>query len=61
MSVEPIQDSRTINEKIINYKEWSAAKEIAMQVNNQESKEERDKIRQVRHSNYLEFVLSSVK
>ena len=23
MSVEPIQDSRTINEKIINYKEWS--------------------------------------
>ena len=23
MSVEPMQDSRTINEKIINYKEWS--------------------------------------
>ena len=28
MAVEPMQDSRTINEKIINYKEWSSEKNV---------------------------------
>mgnify|MGYP003311094168 FL=1 len=28
MTVEPMQDSRTINEKIINYKEWSSKENV---------------------------------
>ena len=28
MTVEPMQDSRTINERIINYKEWSSKKNV---------------------------------